>query len=145
MEGEREAGRRRRERDGIECAGRKRKGQLNTPFHVSLANHQHMARTGTVYSLWCVMPTLPVTPAQPILPVTPAQPTLPVTPAQPTLLVTPAQPTLPVTPAQPTLPVTPAQLMRPGIGQKSSCTLGDCLTSRPEGCSRPSELWFSIY
>ena len=23
--------------------------------------------------------------------------------------------------------------------------LGDCLTSRPEGCLQPRELWFSIY
>ena len=45
----------------------------------------------------------------------------------------------------PYLPVTPAQLMRPGIGQNVSCTLGDCLTSRPEGHSWPRELWFSIY
>ena len=45
----------------------------------------------------------------------------------------------------PTLPVTPVQLMRPGIGQNTSCALGDCLTSRPKGCSRPRELWFSIY
>ena len=29
--------------------------------------------------------------------------------------------------------------------QNTSCTLGDCLTSRPEGCSQPRELWFSIY
>ena len=43
----------------------------------------------------------------------------------------------------PTLPVTPVQLMRPGIGQNVSCELGDCLTSRPEGRSRPRELWFS--
>ena len=27
----------------------------------------------------------------------------------------------------------------------TSCALGDCLTSRPEGQSRPRELWFSIY
>ena len=27
----------------------------------------------------------------------------------------------------------------------ASCALGDCLTSRPEGCSQPRELWFSIY
>ena len=26
-----------------------------------------------------------------------------------------------------------------------SCTLGDCLTSRPKGCSWPRELWFLIY
>ena len=26
-----------------------------------------------------------------------------------------------------------------------SCALGDCLTSRPKGHSRPRELWFSIY
>ena len=26
-----------------------------------------------------------------------------------------------------------------------SCASGDCLTSRPKGCSRPRELWFSIY
>ena len=26
-----------------------------------------------------------------------------------------------------------------------SCAVGDCLTSRPKGCSRPRELWFSIY
>ena len=25
------------------------------------------------------------------------------------------------------------------------CTLGDCLTSRPKGCSWPRELWSSIY
>ena len=25
------------------------------------------------------------------------------------------------------------------------CTSGDCLTSRPESCSRPRELWFSIH
>ena len=44
----------------------------------------------------------------------------------------------------PTLPVTPAQLMRPGIGQTyTSCPLGDCQTSRPEGRSQPRELWFS--
>ena len=42
-------------------------------------------------------------------------------------------------------PSRPAQLMRPGIGRKASCTLGDCLTSRPKGCSWPRELWFSIY
>ena len=35
--------------------------------------------------------------------------------------------------------------MRPGIGQNASCALGDCSTSRPEGCSWPRELWFSIY
>ena len=45
----------------------------------------------------------------------------------------------------PTLPVTPAQLMRPGIGWNVSCTLGDCLTSRPEGRSQPRELWFLVY
>ena len=45
----------------------------------------------------------------------------------------------------PTLPVTPAQLMRPGIDRNASCASGDCLTSRPEGRSRPRELWFSIY
>ena len=43
----------------------------------------------------------------------------------------------------PTLPVTPAQLMRPGIGQNVSCTMSDWLTSRPDGCSQPRELWFS--
>ena len=26
-----------------------------------------------------------------------------------------------------------------------SCTVGDCLISRPKGRSRPRELWFSIY
>ena len=26
-----------------------------------------------------------------------------------------------------------------------TCALGDCLTSRPKGRSRPRELWFSIY
>ena len=36
----------------------------------------------------------------------------------------------------------PAQLMRPGI---VSCALGDCLTSRPKGRSRPRESWFLIY
>ena len=36
------------------------------------------------------------------------------------------------------------QLMRPGIGRNVSCTFGDCLTSRPEGCSQPWELWFLI-
>ena len=45
----------------------------------------------------------------------------------------------------PTLLVTPAQLMRPGIDRNASCTLGDCLTSSPEGCSWPRELWFLIY
>ena len=35
--------------------------------------------------------------------------------------------------------------MRPGIGQNASCALGDYLTSRPKGCSRPRELWLSIY
>ena len=40
---------------------------------------------------------------------------------------------------------TPAQLMRPGIGRNASYALGDCLTSRPEGRSRPRELWFLIY
>ena len=35
--------------------------------------------------------------------------------------------------------------MRPGIGRNTSCALGDCLTSRPKGRSRPRELWFSIY
>ena len=38
-----------------------------------------------------------------------------------------------------------AQLMRPGIGRNASCALGDCLTSRPKGRSRPRELWFSNY
>ncbi len=33
--------------------------------------------------------------------------------------------------------------MRPGIGRNASCASGDCLTSRPKGCSRPRE--FSIY
>ena len=42
----------------------------------------------------------------------------------------------------PTLLVTPAQLMRPAIGQNVTCT---CLTSGPEGCSQPKELWFLIY
>ncbi len=32
--------------------------------------------------------------------------------------------------------------VRPGTGRNASCTLGD---SRPEGCSRPRELWFFIY
>ena len=36
-------------------------------------------------------------------------------------------------------------LCRPGIGRNASCTSGDCLTSRPKGCSRPRELQFSIY
>ena len=45
----------------------------------------------------------------------------------------------------PTLLVTPVQLMRPGIGQNMSCTLGDCLTSRLEGCLQPRKLWFSMY
>ena len=31
----------------------------------------------------------------------------------------------------PTFPVTPEQLIRPGIGWNASCTLGDCITSRP--------------
>ena len=44
----------------------------------------------------------------------------------------------------PTLPVTPVQLMRLGIGQNVSCTLGDCFASRSEACSRPRELWLSI-
>ena len=35
--------------------------------------------------------------------------------------------------------------MTPGIGRNASCALGDYLTSRPEGRSRPRELWFSIY
>ena len=42
----------------------------------------------------------------------------------------------------PTLPVTPAQLKRPGIGRNASCALGDCSTSRPEGCSQSRKLWF---
>ena len=45
----------------------------------------------------------------------------------------------------PTLPLTPAQLMRPGIGQDVSYILGDFLSSRPEGRSRPRELWFSVH
>ena len=45
----------------------------------------------------------------------------------------------------PTLPASPAQLMRPGIGRNASCALGDCLTPRPKGHSRPRELWFLIY
>ena len=28
-------------------------------------------------------------------------------------------------------------MMRPGIDQNMSCTLGDCLASRSEGCSQP--------
>ena len=39
----------------------------------------------------------------------------------------------------------PVQLMRPGIGQNTFCTLGDCVTSRPEGRLWPRKLWFSIY
>ena len=35
--------------------------------------------------------------------------------------------------------------MRPGIGRNASCASGDCLTSWPEGHSRPRELRFSIY
>ena len=38
-----------------------------------------------------------------------------------------------------------SSLLRPGIGRNVSCALGDCLTSRPKGRSRPRELWFSIY
>ena len=34
--------------------------------------------------------------------------------------------------------------MRPGIGWNVSCTVGDCLTSRPKGRSWPRVLWFSI-
>lgn len=30
-----------------------------------------------------------------------------------------------------------------GIGRNASCTLGDCLASRPEGCSQSTELLLS--
>ena len=36
-------------------------------------------------------------------------------------------------------------LMRPGIGQNASCTVGDRLRSRPKGRSWPRELWFLIH
>ena len=32
--------------------------------------------------------------------------------------------------------------MRPGIGGNLSCTLGDCLISRPKDCLQSRELWF---
>ena len=39
----------------------------------------------------------------------------------------------------------PSAADEPGIGRNVSCALGDCLTSRPKGRSRPRELWFLIY
>ena len=30
------------------------------------------------------------------------------------------------------------------MARQDACTSGDCLASRPKGCSRPRELWFSI-
>ena len=33
----------------------------------------------------------------------------------------------------------------PELSYWTYCTLGDCLTSRPKGRSRPRELWFLIY
>ena len=35
--------------------------------------------------------------------------------------------------------------MWPGIVRNVSCALGDCLTSRPEGHSRPRESWFPLH
>lgn len=32
-----------------------------------------------------------------------------------------------------------------GIGKNASCTLGDCLASRPEGCSQSTELLSSLF
>ena len=39
----------------------------------------------------------------------------------------------------------PSTANESGIGCSASCTLGDCVTSRPEGHSQPKELWFLIY
>ena len=46
--------------------------------------------------------------------------------------------------AHTTQPWPPAQLVGPVMGWNMSCALGDCLTARPEGCSSPGKLWFSI-